>query len=172
MLYLQQHSFCKKSKHQTQCDMYSHWTSRWTSGELMKAVPLQLMLFQAWQRYSPLWPGCRSEMLWFCPELIRSPSLYRLYPLCVTGGLASLLQVRVTELPSFLPSTSPDGLIDSVTFLGASDREKIRMFTNINLDHCQWIKIRRKPSTLHSQNIVFEYFVFINKRNYFCSKAA
>lgn len=41
-----------------------------------------------------------------------------MYPLFFTGGLASLLQVRTTEVPLM---TLPAGLIDKVTLSGGSD---------------------------------------------------
>lgn len=50
-----------------------------------------------------------------------------------TGGLAMLVQVRVTELPS---ETEPDESADTVVFLGGSERKSLIYFEGSALkDH-------------------------------------
>ena len=89
----------------------SHWTSM--NIELELSCPYW---FSAWQRYVPLSSGRTEGKVWgwLGPQSRGWLFLNQVYS---AAGLASLLQLRVTERPSFI---SPEGLRVTEGVFGAS----------------------------------------------------
>ena len=76
-------------------------------------------LFSAEQKYCPESEELMELKTSCGPSLRRGTSAFLslLYQVYLAAGLASLLQVRVTELPSFI---SPEGLTDKEVIFGAA----------------------------------------------------
>ena len=117
--------------------------SHFTSIELYLDV-LFPSLFSAVQLYCPEsedWMELKSS----CGSLLRGRRfrfIFSLYQVYLAAGLASLLQVRVTELPSTI---SPEGLTDTEEVFGRSAGQDVK-------DTIHYIK-----KTLYGKTVYHEY---------------